>query len=149
MAHIKPFKKQLNREPTREAYAPEQKTRIDHDAHALSIAYTPLMDTKRFVEITEEIDALLVQPLPPPAEKHLLREKIFALKYEQLGLSGDMPEPEQDQLARDFTLAKVPQNIFSYPMLLRETPMPVRRDYLKEYASSPTSKAGDKRGIWK
>lgn len=97
------------------------------------------MDIARFVEITEQIDALLAQPTPPPAEKHLLREKIFALKYEQLGLAGDLPEPEQDQMARDFTLHQVPQNVFSYPMHLRETCMPARRDFLKEYASRPTT----------
>lgn len=95
------------------------------------------MNLERFAEITAEIDALLALPMPPPAEKHLLREKIFALKYEQLGLTGEMPEQEQDQLARDFTLAKVPQNVFSYPMHLRETCMPVRRDFLKEYAARP------------
>jgi len=85
------------------------------------------MATDRFHEIAEQIDALLAQPLPPPAEKHLLREKIFALKYEQLGLAGDLPEPEQDQLARDFTLDKVPQRLNSYPTHLRETIMPPRR----------------------
>lgn len=90
------------------------------------------MDIKRFVEITAEMNALLAQPMPPPAEKHLLREKNFALKYEQIGLAGDLPESEQDQRARDFTLGKVPQNVFSYPMHLRETPMPVRRGYLKK-----------------
>ena len=97
-----------------------------------------IMDVSRFVEITAEINALLALPMPIPAEKHLLREKIFALKYEQLGLAGDLPEPEQDQRARDFTLHHVPQNVFSYPMALREKCMPVRRDYLKEYAARPT-----------
>lgn len=91
----------------------------------------------RYAEITAEIDELLAQPMPPPAEKHLLREKIFALKYEQLGLAGDLPEPVQDQHAREFTLSKVPQNLFSYPMHLREVCMPVQRDFLKEYASRP------------
>lgn len=85
-----------------------------------------------FVEITEQINALLALPMPIPAEKHLLREKIFALKYEQLGLAGDLPEPEQDQRARDFTLHHVPQNVFSYPMALRETCMPVSREGMKE-----------------
>ena len=47
------------------------------------------MDVKRFVEITAEIEHLLAMPMPPPAEKHLLREKIFALRYEQLGLAGE------------------------------------------------------------
>lgn len=89
------------------------------------MSYTSKMDVKRFVEISEEINQLLAQPAPPPAEKHLLREKIFALKYEQLGLTGDLPEVERDQEARDFTLEKVPQNLSSYPMHLRETPMPV------------------------
>lgn len=96
------------------------------------------MNINRFVEITSEIDALLALPMPPPAEKHLRRERIFAFKYEQLGLAGDLTEPEQDQRARDFTLHHVPQNVFSYPMALRETCMPVRRDYLKEYAARPT-----------
>jgi hypothetical protein len=82
----------------------------------------------RHAEIDAEIDRLLAEPMPPPAEKHLLREKIFALKYEQLGLNGLLPEPEQDQQARDFTLARVPQNVHSYPMHLRETRMSVRRD---------------------
>ena len=86
------------------------------------------MDIDRFAEITAEIDSLLAQPMPPPAEKHLLREKIFALKYEQLGLLGVLPEPEQDQQARDSTLAKVPQYLYSYPMHLRETRMAPRRD---------------------
>jgi hypothetical protein len=86
------------------------------------------MDIDRFAEIAAEIDSLLAQPMPPPAEKHLLREKIFALKYEQLGLLGVLPEPEQDQQARDFTLAKVPQRWASYPMHLREVCMPPRRD---------------------
>ena len=72
------------------------------------------MDTKRFVEIIEEINALLAQPMPPPAEKHLLREKILALKYEQLGLAGDLLEPKQDQQARNFMFHHVPQNVFSY-----------------------------------
>lgn len=83
------------------------------------------MNIPRFVAITAEIDRILAQPMPPPAEKHLLREKIFALKFEQLGLAGDLTEPEQDQAARDFTLEKVPQNLYSYPMHLRETRMPV------------------------
>ncbi len=96
------------------------------------------MGTNRFDEIEAEIKKLLAQPMPPPAEKHLLREKIFTLKYEQLGLRGDIPEPEQDQQARDFTLAKVPQRLASYPMHLRETVMPVQRDYLKEYSARLT-----------
>lgn len=99
------------------------------------------METSRFDEIEAEIAELLAQPMPPPAEKHLLREKIFALKYEQLGLRGDIPEPEQDQQARDFTLTTVPQNLFSYPMHLRETVMPARRGHLKEYAQRPTRQA--------
>ena len=86
------------------------------------------MDVKRFADISAEIERLLAQPMPPPAEKHLLREKIFALKYEQLGLAGDLSEPEQDQAARDFTLEKVPQRWASYPMHLREVCMPPRRD---------------------
>jgi hypothetical protein len=90
------------------------------------------MNINRFVEITEQINALLALPMPPPAEKHLLREKIFALKFEQLGLAGDLSKPEQDQQARDFTLHHVPQNLFSYPMHLRETVMPARRDAMKE-----------------
>jgi hypothetical protein len=89
----------------------------------------------RHNEIETEIARLLAQPMPPPAEKHLLRERIFALKYEQLGLDGKLSEPEQDQQARDFTLERVPQRVASYPMHLRETCMPVQRDYLKEYAS--------------
>jgi hypothetical protein len=96
------------------------------------------MNIDHFDEITAEINALLALPMPIPSEKHLLREKIFALKYEQLGLSGDLPETEQDQLARDFTLKHVPQNVFSYPMALRETCMPARREYLKEQADRPT-----------
>lgn len=91
----------------------------------------------RHDQIDAEIASLLAQPMPPPSEKHLLREKIFALKYEQLGLAGDLTEPVQDQRARDFTLTKVPQNVFSYPMHLREVCMPVRRDFLKEYAARP------------
>lgn len=83
------------------------------------------MDIKRFAEITAEIESLVAQPMPPPAEKHLLREKIFALKYEQLGLLGTLPIREQDQQARDFTLEKVPQRLHSYPMHLREVCMPV------------------------
>ena len=97
----------------------------------------------RYDELTEQIEYLLSLPLPIPAEKHLLREQIFALKYEQLGLSGDLSEPEQDQLARDFTLSKVPQRLGSYPLHLRETVMPARRDYLKKYAArvSPQGKS--------
>jgi hypothetical protein len=95
------------------------------------------MDTDRYDEITEQLRALLALPMPIPAEKHLLREKLFALKYEQLGLSGDLPEPEQDQLARDFTLGHVPQRVLSYPMALREKCMEVERDYLKKYAARP------------
>lgn len=83
------------------------------------------MNISRFVEITGLINALLALPMPIPAEKHLLREQIFALKYEQLGLSDDLPATEQDQLARDFTLDHVPQRVFSYPMALREKCMPV------------------------
>ena len=83
------------------------------------------MNISRFVEITEQINALLALPMPIPAEKHLLREHIFALKYEQLGISGDLPATEQDQLARDFTLHHVPQRVHSYPMALREKCMPV------------------------
>jgi hypothetical protein len=96
--------------------------------------------TARYDEIEAEIARLLAQPMPPPAEKHLLREKIFALKYEQLGLSGELSEPEQDQQARDFTLGNVPQRIQSYPMHLRETCMPVKRDYLSEYAARRTTR---------
>ena len=54
---------------------------------------------ERFEELTAQIEHLLSLPLPIPAERHLLREAIFALKYEQLGLTGDLSEPEQDQLA--------------------------------------------------
>lgn len=95
------------------------------------------MDTHaaRYAEIDAEIALLLGQPMPPPAEKHLLREKIFALKYEQLAISQALSEPEQDQQARDFTLGKVPQRLASYPMHLREKCMPVQRDCLKEYAT--------------
>lgn len=85
------------------------------------------MLTNRHDQIDAEIASLLAQPMPPPSEKHLLREKIFALKYEQLGLAGDLPEPLQDQQARDFTLSRVPQNVFSYPMHLREVRMPTCR----------------------
>ena len=109
------------------------------DAELESVACYAQNMANRFAEITEEINALLAQPIPPPAEKHLLREKIFALKYEQLGLAGDLTEPEQDQLSRDFTLSKVPQNVFSYPLHLREVRMPVRRNFLEEYAARPTA----------
>lgn len=81
------------------------------------------------------MEHLLSLPLPIPAERHLLREKIFALKYEQLGLSGELSESERDRLAREFTLSKVPQRLASYPMHLREVVMPVKRGYLKEYAA--------------
>lgn len=103
------------------------------------------MNFIRFVEITELINALLALPMPPPAEKHLLREKIFALKYEQLGLPGDLPEPEQDQLARDFTLKYVPQQCLSYPMHLREVCMSPVRDVeraRREYAMAPKKMTG-------
>ena len=103
------------------------------------------MDIKRFTEITAEIDALLAQPLPPPAEKHLLREKVFALKYEQLGLAGDLSDDEQDQQARDFTLEHVPQNLHSYPIHLREKVMPSRRDAIKETHRPPP---GQLYGTW-
>ncbi len=90
------------------------------------------MNISRFVEITEQINALLALPMPIPAEKHLLREQIFALKFEQLGLSGDLPPTEQDQLARDFTLHHVPQYLHSYPMAKRETCMPVNRESMRD-----------------
>ena len=86
------------------------------------------MNINRFVEITELINDLLALPMPIPAEKHFLRERIFALKFEQLGLAGDMSDDECDQHARDFTLAHVPQRAASYPMHLRETIMPVSRE---------------------
>lgn len=90
------------------------------------------MNTSRFVEITAQINALLALPMPIPAEKHLLREQIFALKFEQLGLAGDLSASEQDRLARDFTLHHVPQHLFSYPMAKRETCMPFNRESMSD-----------------
>ena len=90
------------------------------------------MNINGFFEIIEQIAALLALPMPIPAEKHLQREKIFALKYEQAGLAGDLQKDEQDQLARDFTLRQVPQNVAAYSIALRETCMPVRRKSMKE-----------------
>jgi hypothetical protein len=101
------------------------------------------MNTDRYDEITEQIRALLALPMPPPAEKHLLRAQIFALKYEQLGLAGDLTEPEQDQRAREFTLGHLPERVLSYPIHLRETPMagplPPLKDYSAYRTRPPTS----------
>lgn len=79
----------------------------------------------RYRQLTAAIDGLLAQPMPVPAEKHLLRERLLELELRRLETARHLTDGQIMQLAVDFTLAKVPQNVFSYPMRLREVTMPV------------------------
>lgn len=92
--------------------------------------------TERYHELTAQIAHLLSLPLPPPAEKHILREKLVELEYQRLGETGGYEGERRWQFARAFALKMIPQNVFSYPMHLRETTMSVmkRGEYLKLYA---------------
>lgn len=78
-------------------------------------------------EIQAQIAELLAKPLPPPAEKHLVRERLVEL-YMQLHPEADVWE------ARRFAVKQVPQNVFSYPMHHRETVMPTVENYRELYA---------------
>ena len=96
-------------------------------------------DTERYRELTAQIAHLLSLPLPVPAEKHLLREKLVELEYQRLGETGGYEGERRWQFARAFALKMIPQNVFSYPMHLRETTMSVmkRGEYLELYAKRP------------
>lgn len=79
------------------------------------------MMTERYNQLTEEIELLLAEPLPPPAEKHLRREKLRDLEYERVGeLENCPPDKVRMQHAIDFALQHCPQRIFSYPLAQRE-----------------------------
>lgn len=75
-------------------------------------------------QISATMDKLLAGPTPIPAEKHLLREQILELELRRLDTIKRLSDVELMQVAIDFTLRKVPQNLASYPMALRETTMP-------------------------
>ena len=94
----------------------------------------------RYKELSEEIDRLLSLPLPPPAEKHLLREKLVQLEYQWLSESARHEGERRWQFARAFALKMVPQNVFSYPMHLRETRVSIVNgvDYRELYGKSAT-----------
>lgn len=78
----------------------------------------------------DEIEFLIKEPLPPPAEKHLRRERL----YELFVLTHpDMDPRDRDLAARQFAVKHCPQNVFSYPMHLREKVMPLVPKYLKDY----------------
>lgn len=96
--------------------------------------------SERYKELSEEIDRLLSLPLPPPAEKHLLREKLVQLEYQRLSESVRYEGERRWQFARAFALKMVPQNVFSYPMHLRETRMSIVNgvDYRELYGKRAT-----------
>lgn len=97
----------------------------------------PVAHTAKYKELTDEIEQLLLQPLPPPAEKHLLRERILELQLRRMEEVENLTDDEKMQLAVDFTLEKVPQRIVSYPMHLREVCMaPIVRPAI-EYPARP------------
>ena len=98
------------------------------------------IDTDRYKDLSAQIDLLLSLPLPPPAEKHFLREKLVELEYQRLGETGGYEGERRWQFARAFALKMVPQNVFSYPMHLRETTMSIVNgaDYLKLYGQRVT-----------
>jgi hypothetical protein len=102
--------------------------------------YTLTMSLARYIELTERIEYVLAQPMPPPEEMHLLREDIFALVYARLGEVGGYSDVERDQLARDFTLTMVHQRIISCPIHLREKNMPARLNYTKKSAARVSKK---------
>lgn len=79
----------------------------------------------------EEIEFLIKKPPPPPAEKHLRRERLYDLF---ILTHPDMDPRDRDLAARQFAVKHCPQNVFSYPMHLRETVMPLVPNYLKDYA---------------
>ena len=91
----------------------------------------------RHKQLSQKIEELLALPPPIPAEKHLLREQILELELRRLETVTHLTDEQMMQLAVDLTLAKVPQNVFSYPMHLRETTMPMVVGYIKEYPRSP------------
>ena len=111
--------------------APNLTTRANEDEVA-----TP----NRYKELTDEIEKLVSLPLPPPAEKHLLREKLAQLEYHRLGESAHYEGEKRWQFARAFALKMVPQRLESYPMHLRETTMSImkRGEYLKLYGQRAT-----------
>lgn len=78
----------------------------------------------------DEIEFLIKEPLPPPAEKHLRRERLYELFIET---HPDMDPRDRDLAARQFAVKHCPQNVFSYPMHLREKVMPLVPNYLKDY----------------
>ena len=78
---------------------------------------------ERYKELTEQIESLLALPLPVPAEKHLLREKLVELEYQRLSETESFEGEKRWQFARAFALEMVPQRVASYPMHLRETRM--------------------------
>lgn len=79
----------------------------------------------------EEIEFLIQEPLPPPAEKHLRRERLYELFIQT---HPDMDPRDRDLAARQFAVTHCPQRLNSYPMHLREKVMPLVPDYLREYA---------------
>ncbi len=90
----------------------------------------------RYKQLSEKIDELLALPLPVPAEKHLLREQILELELRRLEALKHFADEQLMQLAVDFTLAMVPQNLYTYPMHLREKCMPSVVGPLANYARS-------------
>lgn len=86
-------------------------------------------------EITAEIDRLLGLPVPAPAEKHLLRERLVELFCL---LHPDLVEPELGKEARAFAVAMVPQRLASYPMHLREKIMTVEPERMRKYEARLT-----------
>lgn len=95
----------------------------------------------RYTQLTAAIAELLAQPMPVPAEKHLLRERLLELKLRRLETTRHLTDEEMMQFAVDFTLAKVPQNVFSYPMRLREVTMPVSLESDPLYPKRPGAPA--------
>ena len=95
----------------------------------------------RYEQLTAVIEGLLAQPMPPPAEKHLLRERLLELELQRLETARHLTDEQMMQLAIDFTLAKVPQNVFSYPMRLREVTMPVSLEPHPLYPKRPGAPA--------
>jgi len=95
----------------------------------------------RYEQLTAVIDGLLAQPLPVPAEKHILRERLLELELHRLETARQLTDEQMMQLAIDFTLAKVPQNVFSYPMRLREVTMPVSLESDPLYPKTPGAPA--------
>jgi len=98
------------------------------------------MSIARYIQITEQIERILAQPVPPAAEMEVLREDIFTLVYARLGEVADYSDVERVQLARDFTAQMIGQRMASAPMRLRDKVVPAHLNYIKQHAARANKK---------